>query len=156
VYLSAENYEEARKASQAGIDLDAISFISYNSLGAALYALCKPEEAHEAIKCAVKVSDRHQYTLFMLSWLYGMMGNTAGAQEIYEELETRSKTEFISALSLAVAAYYANSCDEAYDFMEKAFDERASLLITMSGFPFLSFIRTDPRFQPFLQRMNYP
>jgi hypothetical protein len=40
--------------------------------------------------------------------------------------------------------------------MDRAFEERASLLTAICGYPFLAFIRTDPSFQTFLERMNYP
>ncbi|MGH2646960.1 MAG: tetratricopeptide repeat protein, partial [Ginsengibacter sp.] len=122
----------------------------------ALHGLGKDEEAVEAIQSAVVGSARHQYPLFVLSWIYAMIDNIAGAQKILDELIMRSKTEFISGLSLAVAAYHSQNYDMAFEFLEQAFDEKASLLISMSGYPFLSFIKTDPRFHEFYKRMNYP
>ena len=73
-----------------------------------------------------------------------------------DELILRSKTEFISALSLSVAAYYSKNHDKAVDYLEQAFEERASLLPTIAVYPLFSFIKTDQRFQPFLKRMNFP
>ena len=122
----------------------------------ALQGLDEIEEAIETIKVAVSISARHPYALHLLSWLYAMTGNTAEAQKILDELIMRSKTEFISGLSLSVAAYSSKKYDKAFEFLEQAFEERASLLISINGYPFLSFIKTDPRFQPFLKRMNYP
>ncbi|MEP6595306.1 MAG: hypothetical protein ABJA71_05135, partial [Ginsengibacter sp.] len=156
LYVCTGNFEEALKSSETAIELDADSFISYSSLGAALYGLGRIEEAIEATKFSVKISARHQYTLGMLSWLFAMNNNLAESQKIFDELITRSKTEYISGFSLSVAAYHSKNYDKAYEFLEQAFEERASLLITISGYPFLSFIKTDPRFQPFLQRMHYP
>ncbi|HEV8080950.1 MAG TPA: adenylate/guanylate cyclase domain-containing protein [Chitinophagaceae bacterium] len=154
-YLCSEEFEKSRKSSQAAIELDANSFLSYSSLCMALYGLGKYEEAIAAIKFAVKISGRHQYPLFQLAWLYSMIGNLEGSQKILDELIIRSKTEFISGLSLAIAAYYSKNYDKAYDFLEQAFEERASLLPSISGYPFFSFLK-DPRFQPFVKRMNFP
>jgi Tfp pilus assembly protein PilF len=155
VYLCSEEFEKSRQSSQAAIDLDASSFLSYSSLCMALYGLGKYEEAITTIKFAVKISGRHQYPLFQLGWLYSMNGNLEGSQKILDELVMRSKTEFISGLSLSIAAYYSKNYDKAYEFLEQAFDERASLLASMSGYPFFSFLK-DPRFQPFVKRMNFP
>jgi len=150
------NFEAARMLSETAIELDADSFLSYCSLCMALHGLGKYEEAIEAIKVAVKISARHQYPLFMLSWVYATINNIPEAQKILDELMARSGTEFISGLSLSVAAYSSKNYDKAFEYLEHAFAERASLLISINGYPFLSFIKTDSRFQPFLQRMNYP
>ena len=156
VYIGFGKFEEARKTCQTSIELDANSFLSYCAMSIALYGLNEIEQALETIKFAINISARHPYSLHLLSWLYATAGNTAEAQKILDELIARSKTEFISGLSLSVAAYSSKKYDMAFEFLEQAFEERASLLISINGYPFLSFIKTDPRFQPFLKRMNYP
>jgi len=156
VYVCARAYEEAYNASLTAIELDANSFLSHCALSMALNGQGKSTEALDAIRFAVKISGRHQYALLMFSWLLAINDDIPGAKSILDELLTRSGTEYISNLSLSVAAYYSNNHPQALVFMEKAFEERASLLATISGYPFLSFIRTDVRFQPFLKRMNYP
>jgi tetratricopeptide (TPR) repeat protein len=156
VSVCSGKFEDARRLSEAAIELDTNSFLSYCSLSMALHGLGKYEEAINTIKSAVGISNRHQYSLFLLSWLYGIVDNIAEAEKVLEELILRSKTEYISGLSLSVAAYFSKKYDEAYEYLEHAFDERASLLISISGYPFLSFIKSDSRFQPFLARMNYP
>ncbi len=156
VHVCEGNFQEARELNETGIELDADSFLSYISLAAALHGLGKYQEAIDAIKIAVNISARHQYPLLILSWLYSGINNTAEAQIILDELLLRSTTEFISGLSLAAAAYWSNNYDEAFEFLEKAFEERAGLLVSISGYPFFSFVKTDTRFQPFLKRMDYP
>ena len=156
VYICFGKFEEARKSCQTAIELDASSFLAYCALSIALHGLDEIGEAIETIKFTVSISARHPYALHLLGWLYAMTDNTDEAQKILDELITRSKTEFISGLSLSVAAYSSKKYDEAFEFLEQAFEERASLLVSINGYPFLSFIKTDPRFQPFLKRMNYP
>jgi tetratricopeptide (TPR) repeat protein len=156
VYVCAGKYEEACISSQTAVDLDSNSFLSHCGLSMALWGVGKYEEALAAILFAVNVSARHQYALLMASWLYAMGGDIQEAQNILDELVLRSKTEFISGLSLAVPAYYSNNHDLAFGFLDQAFEERASLLTAICGYPFLSFLRTEPRFQPFMERMHYP
>lgn len=156
VYVCSGDYEKAVRSSETAIDLDAGSFLAYTSLSMALQGLGKYQEALEAISLAASISGRHQYTMFMMSWLYGKMGKKAEAENILNELKTRSATEFVSSLSLSVAAYSCGKFDDAYQYMEQAFAERASLLVSISRYPFFSFIGTDPRFQPFLKRMDFP
>ena len=131
-------------------------FLSYYFLSSALCGLGEYEEAIKAIKNAIELSGRHQYTLSQLSWLHFRSDNIPEAQIVLDELILKSKTEFISALSLAVAAYSSQNYDLTFEYMEKAFEEKASLLVSINAFPFFSFIQTDPRFQPFIKRMNFP
>ena len=156
VYVCAKEFEKACRSSETAIELDASSFLAYTSLSMGLYGLGKYEEAIESIKLAVSVSGRHQYALFMMSWVYSKLDNISEAQKILDELKVRSDTEFISTLSLSVAAYSSKQYDEAFTFLEKAFEEKASLLPSIDVYPFFSFLHTDPRFQPFLKRMNFP
>ena len=156
VYFCAGNFEEARRSSQIAIDLDPNTFISYGCLGAALSGLEKNEEAIEASKISVDVSARHQYPLIWLCWLYYKTDNIPAVQKILDELILRSKTEFISGLSLSAAAYFSKNYDKVFVYLEKAFEERACLLVTIGVYPFFSFIKNDPNFQPFLKRMNFP
>ena len=155
-YLCSGQFELAMKESQTAIELDANSFIAYSCLSTALYGLGKYEEAIEASKYSIKISGRHQYPLIELSWQYCMRDNIPEAQKILDELIERSKTEFISGLSLSVAAYSSKNYDMVSQFLERAFEERSSFLVTIGVYPFFSFIKTDPRFQPFLKRMNFP
>ncbi len=156
VYVCSGKFEEALKSGQTAVELDANSFLSYSGLCMALNGLGKHEEAIEAIKFAVNISARHQYTLLQLSWLYSEIDNIPEIQKILDELIIRSNTEFISGLSLSVAAYYSKNYDKALEFLEQAFEERASLLPSIGVWPFFSFLKTDPRFKPFIKRMNFP
>lgn len=156
VYLCLGKYEEAVKASKTAIELDENTFLSYYFYSTALCGLGRYEEAKEAIGFAIEISGRHQYAVSQLSWLYYINDNIPAAQQILDELIERSKTEFISVLSLAVAAYSSKNYDRAYEYVEQAFEEKSSLLVTIAAYPYFSFIKNDPRFQLFIERMNFP
>jgi adenylate cyclase len=156
VYLCFGKFEEARMISQNAIEIEPNSFISYSCLGMALYGLGKYDEAIEASKLSVTYSGRHQYPLLELSWLYSKGDNIAEAEKILDELILRSKTEFISGISLSVAAYASKKYDMSLEYLEQAFNERTSFLVLIDVYDFFSFIRTDQLFQPFLKRMNFP
>ena len=155
-YVCCGKFQEALASSQTAVELDENSFLGYCAMCMSLNGLGRHDEAVEAIKHGVAISVRHQYALHLLSWLYGLGDNIPEAQKILDELILRSKTEFISGVSLSVAAYYSKNYDESYAFLEQAFEQRVGLLISMNGWPFLAYIRTDKRFQPFLQKLNYP
>lgn len=156
VYVCSGDFEKAFEACETAIELDSKSFLSYSSQSMALWGLQKPAEAIESIKFAVTVSGRHQYPLLELAWLYFKTDNIEEAQNIFDELLSRSKTEFISGLSLGVVAYASKNYDLAFQYLEKAFEEKASLLISANVYPFFTFLKTDPRFHIFIEKMDFP
>ena len=138
------------------IELDANSFPGYRALGVSLAGLGRYEEAIEALKTCVLISARHPWPLVELCWVYSLTDRVSDAQKITDELILRSKTEFISMLMLSGAAYFSKNYDKAFEFLELAFDQRDGALPCMKTWPLCSYISEDPRFQPFLKRMNFP
>ncbi len=156
VLINAGKFEEARQAAKMAIELNADSFPGYRSLGISLAALKKYEEAIEALEISVKLSTRHPWILSELSYTYSLSGQVAESQKLMDELVMRSKTEFIPGLSLAVTAYSIKDYDKTAEFLELAFDQRDGSIISMNGGLMSSFVKTDPRFQAFFKRMNFP
>lgn len=155
-HLCNGTFEEARQASLIAVELDANSFLSYSSLSMSLSGLKKYDEAIEVIKKGVSVSGRHQYSLFELAWLYSQVDNIAEAQKILDELIMRSSSEFISGLSLCVAAYASKNFSKSVEYLELALEQRAGLLPSIQAYPVFSFIKKDPRFHALLKKMNFP
>lgn len=155
-HLCNGTFNEAKNASLTAVELDPNSFLSYSSLGMCLKEEKKIDEALEAFNTGVKVSGRHQYSLFELCWLYASMNNTDEAKKILDELKDRSSSEFISGLSLCVAAYCCNKFDESVKYLELAYKQRAGLLPSIKGYPVFSFINNDKRFKRILEKMNFP
>ncbi len=155
-YVCSGKYQEALTSSKKAVELDQNSFLSYCALCMSLNGLGRHNEAIEVMKTGVEVSARHQYALLVLSWLYGIGDNIEEAQKILDEMIVRSTTEFISGVSLSVAAYNSKNYDQSFAFLEQGFEQRVGLLISLSCYPFLNYIRTDDRFRSFFERMNYP
>ena len=156
VLINAGKFEEAIQAAKMAIELDAGSFPGYRSLGISLAALNKYEEAIEALETSVKLSARHPWVLSELSTVYSLSDQVTESQKIMDELVIRSKAEFIPGLSLAVTAYSIKDYDKAAEYLELAFTQHDGSLTSMKGGLMSSFVRTDPRFQPFFKRMNFP
>jgi adenylate cyclase len=156
VFINAGKFEEALQAAKMAIELDASSFPGYRSLGISLAELNRYEEAIGVLKTSVNLSSRHPWTLVDLCWAYSLSGQVSESQKLLDELIIRLQTEFISGTVLASAAYFLKDYDKAIEFLELAFVQRDGLLISMKAWPLCSFIKTDPRFQPFLKRMNFP
>jgi tetratricopeptide (TPR) repeat protein len=136
--------------------LDANSFLSYRYLGLSQALLGKYQEAIEALETAASLSSRHQWPLTDLCWLYSLTNNIQEAQKIFDELIARSHTEYISGFFLSCAAYSLKYYDKAFEFLEKAYEQRDGLLLGSRTWPAARQLRSDPRFKIFIQKIKFP
>jgi adenylate cyclase len=156
MYINAGRFEDGLQASKMAIELDANSYPGYRGLGISLAGLNKNEEAIEAFKTAVLISSRQLLPLVELCWVYSFSDRTTEIENIMEELLMRSKTEYISALFLCCVSYYSKNYEKAIEYLELAFEQRDTTLLGIQASPITQFIRTEPRFQPYLKRMKFP
>ncbi len=154
--INAGRYEDAIKESKLAIELDANFSPGFRALGLSLACLKKYEESIESLKKSVILSLRHPWYLVELCWVYSLAGNLSEVQKIQQELIERSQTEFISGFCMSGAAYFSKNYDKAYEWLELAFEQRDGSLFCMKTWPVSSYIREDPRLQPFLKKMNFP
>ncbi len=156
MYINAGRFEEGVKASNTAIELDANSYPGYRGLGLSLSGLNKYKEAIEALKTAVILSSRQVLPMVELCAVYSLSGETIEIQKILDEVMLRSRTEYISALFLCCLFYYSKNYEKALEYLELAFEQRDTTLLGIRASPITLFIRTDPRFQPCMKRMNFP
>ena len=72
------------------------------------------------------------------------------------ELRERSKRESIPASMIARVYAGLGQKDQAFAWLEKAYQQREYNLVMLKIGPFFDPLRSDPRFQSLLRRMNFP
>ena len=90
--------------------------------------------------------------------LRGLILATAGRKDevkaILNDLKKQPKLDSSALISLADTYTVLGEKDEAFDFLERAYQERVSPLIFLGVYPTLDNIRSDPRFADLLRRMG--
>jgi len=158
VLLSAQKYEEASEALLQALELEPDFYSARSMLGIAYYLQSRVEDAILEIQKAVDMSNRNQWPVGFLGAVYAAIGDRTQAGEILAELEGRSRKEYIHANWIAQIYALLNEKDEAFDWLEKAFNERAPImgsnaLKTYPGW-FYNNLRDDSRFQDLLRRQG--
>jgi tetratricopeptide (TPR) repeat protein len=143
------------KEAKAAIELDPLSFPGWRALGISLAMLHQYQEAIEAFEKCLQTSARHSWALGELSWVFSLTGDIKQCQTILDELISRSKSENISWLILCGVSYFSGEFKQAQDYLDRAFTERECTLPCINVYPLCSFIRTDLRFRPYLDRINF-
>ncbi len=73
------------------------------------------------------------------------------------ELEQRARDEYVSAIHIAAIHAQLEEKDKALEWLERAYEERCSLLFAVeNGYIGRAFdtLETDPRFQNMLRRIG--
>lgn len=156
MYINAGLFEQGLQASKMAIELDENSYPGYRGLGLSLAGLKKYPDAIDALSTAVQLSSRQILPLVELCWVYSLSGKTAEIHKIMDELKLRSQTEYVAAFFLSLAAYYAKDYNKSISYLEQAFEQRDCTLIGIKVSPITTSLRSDPRFQSYLERMKFP
>ncbi len=84
-------------------------------------------------------------------------GGYAGAMRLAAEtLAARSKRTYVQPTRIARLYVSAGEKDRALEWLEKAYQERDPLMVYLNVEPTWDSLRSDPRFQSLLRRMNFP
>jgi eukaryotic-like serine/threonine-protein kinase len=89
-----------------------------------------------------------------LAYAYAMAGKRNEAMKILNQQKELAKRQYISPLNFAVIYTGLGDKDRAFEYLEKAYEERVQLLIHLARSPTFDSLRSDRRCEDLLQRMN--
>ncbi len=115
-----------------------------------------PEAIAELEKADAIGKHRSTNTLASLGHAYAIAGQKSKAQQILSELEGRSKREPISSYQFALVFAGLGNKDQALAALEKAFQQKSTLLTYVKMDARFDPLRPDPRFADLLHRMGLP
>jgi tetratricopeptide (TPR) repeat protein len=146
-------YERAMEQCRRTLELDPDFALAHYCLGLACIQQSRHSEAIAALERAVFLSNRMVVPTAALCHAYAVAGQTEQAEMLLEELETRSREQYVSAYDLTLANAGLGKTDEAFKNLEKAFEERGWLSY-LNREPMLESLRSDPRFADLVRRMG--
>jgi len=95
-------------------------------------------------------------TLGHLGNAYARAGKAREARQCLRELEERSKEDGTGTYEVALIHAGLGEKDQAFEWLGRAYEEHDQGLIFLRVDPSLDPLRSDPRFQDLLRRMNFP
>ena len=78
------------------------------------------------------------------------------AVDILDHLKQLRANRYTSAVHLATICGALGELEQAFAWLEQAYEERAGLLVFVKVSLHFDPLRGDPRFQALLRRMNFP
>jgi tetratricopeptide (TPR) repeat protein len=153
-YYHDRQYDEAlgmaREALEFGIDPNSLGFrgMSYREKGMYEEAIAKLR--NEATRDDIAF-------LAHLGNTYARAGRVGEARECLRKLKERSREgDVVGAYATALIHAGLGEKDEAFKWLERAYEERDKGMAFLRVDPTLDPLRSDPRFQDLLRRMNFP
>ncbi|MFQ5927071.1 MAG: tetratricopeptide repeat protein, partial [Terriglobia bacterium] len=154
ILSNARRYDEAIQQFQKTLQLDANYVVAHSGLAEAYAWKGMVEEALAEARKTEELSESGPGVLRAL--VYGVTGRKNEARVIIRDLEERSKQTRISPRNMAALYAVLGEKDSAFAWLEKAFEERMGNLHWINVEPEFDSLRSDPRFQELLRRMNFP
>ncbi len=90
----------------------------------------------------------------MLIRAYAHSGRRSDALRVLEELKKRSQTGYVPAGAFVNAYLGLGDKEQAFAWMERAYQERSNLLQFLKVHPFFDPLRSDPRFANLVRRVG--
>lgn len=112
-------------------------------------------EAIAAMQRAITHLNHHPRMIANLAHAYAAAGNTGEAVRILRELEEQSRQQYLPVLIDVALAYAAlGEIDTAFEWLERAYRERAPLFVWLDPDPAADPLRADPRYKDLMRRIG--
>ncbi len=111
-------------------------------------------DAIKAFQSAVQLSHRAPVALSGLGIGYARAGMRKEADSILSELLNAPKNIYVPEFYLATLYAALGKKDEAFEWLNKGFEERANGMQALKAFPLVDDLRSDPRFTELLKKLN--
>jgi serine/threonine-protein kinase len=111
-------------------------------------------QAVGACEEAVARSGRNPGALGTLGYAYARAGQRAAAHRVLEELADRGDAQYVGATNIATVYAGLGDYDRAFEWLDRAYQERDVQLVHVADNVCFYSLRSDPRFADLLKKMG--
>ena len=152
--FNAHRYDEAIREFRNELAVKPNDGYDLWNLGWTLIFNHQAEEAVPVLEKAASVTDRSPGVISALIWAYARAGRRPDALRLLGELKKRQQTGYVPAAAFVNAYLGLGDNDEAFVWLERAYQEQSNVLIYIKVFPPFDSLRGDPRFQDLVRRVG--
>ena len=155
--LAGSRYDEALKQVQKTLELDAHFAPAHQTLGWVYLHSGKQEEAIREFQNALQLSGTADADLQLdLGIAYAVTGKRDEARRILAKLENLHEQRGVPSGSVAILHGALGESNEAFAWLEKAYEERDPQLTYIKAGRRFEPLRKDPRFTELVHRVGLP
>jgi TolB-like protein/Flp pilus assembly protein TadD len=148
----AGHYDEAIEELCRAFELDANNPIAHYCLGRIYVQKGMYDAAITEFERTISVFGKSPEMLAHLGYVYAVSGRGEAAQKVLDELEESSNRDYVPYYYRALIYVGLDQKEQAFEWLEKAYQEHDLNLVSVAINPTLDSLRDDPRFTSLLQR----
>jgi tetratricopeptide (TPR) repeat protein len=154
ILFQARRYDEAVRELRSVLAVHPDNAFAYWRLGFVLVQAGQAEEAVSVLEKALSISTRSPGVAGVLIRAYAHAGRRSHALRLLAELKRRRQSGYVPAGAFVNAYLGLGDYDQAFVWMEQAYQEQSNILQFAKVHPFFDPVRQDPRFQDLLRRIG--
>ena len=154
LHYNAREYDLAVQEYQKVLELDPYFYPAHLWLGLALLEKRDFALAIESLQTALALSGNFAAVAAILGYAFGIFGKRTEAQKIMKELKSRAKNEYISAAYFAWVHVGLNDLDAAFQYFDKAFEERSWWIVYLKIWSSPEQMTKDARYTKLLKKIG--
>jgi serine/threonine-protein kinase len=150
----AGRYDQAIEQCRKTIAMDGNFGQAHLFLGRAFKQKASYAEAMAELQRALDLSEGNTNELAALGHGYALAGRRSEAIKILDDLQERSKQTYVQPMWMAGIHIGLGQKDQAFEWLQKAYQDRSGWLVYLKVDPMFNPIRSDPRFSDLVQRVG--
>jgi serine/threonine protein kinase/Tfp pilus assembly protein PilF len=147
------DFDRAIEQINRTLEMDSNFYSARHVLGRAYEKKRMYEEALTEFQKASALYDQNTTILAEFGYTYAVSGQTEEARRVLKELMEPSK-KYVSSFDIATIHTGLGEREEAFYWLEKAYEEHSGLLVYLKVDPIFDPIRPDPRFASLVRRIG--
>ncbi len=153
-FRHARRYDEAEEQYQRILEIDPTYRAAYFALASVYEATGSYQEAVAARQKWLALGGRSEEDIAGLLDAYATSGKDGYWRWLLDNVTEYAQQEYVSPITFANLHAQLGEEDQAFEWLEKAYEERQGWLIFLKSEPLFDPLRDDPRFTDLLRRMN--
>jgi tetratricopeptide (TPR) repeat protein len=153
LYL-ARRYDREIEQFQNLLEIDQNYWVAHWNLANAYAGKGMYDEAIVEAQKGIELSGRNSSMIATLGYIYALAERKDEAKKVLDDLLELSNQEHVSSFYVALVYTCLGQKDQAFEWLEKAYEEHDVYLSQLKVFPLLDSLRSDARYKAILKKMN--
>lgn len=154
LYYYGRQYDAALDHLRRALAMNPTAEETHRLLGLVYMQQGSHDEAAAAFKEALTNSENDVLAYAGLGQVAARRGRDDEARAVLGELQQRARTRYVSPVAQVGLYVSLGEVDAAFEWLEKAYQDRRGWLVYLKIEPVLDGIRADPRFKRLVERMR--
>ena len=153
-YYENREYDRAIEENSRSLELDPTYTVALVNIGRAYEMKGMHAQAQGVFQKILAVAPDDPAVLALIGHEYASAGDNAKALQILSHLKQLSAHGYVPTIYIGLVYTGLHDLDHAFEWLNRAVDERCEYLVYLPSEPLADPLRGDPRFEQLLKRMG--